>query len=327
MPFALSQHSASCNPPARRPRRVPHLITSICALLLLVMLTACDVQTYSSSITDFSTACTSVVQQTKDDYQLVNDAIVELKILDKTKEDGPLNGKVRETFTPLLSSDEIQIRTQLLDELLAYANALAGLTGKTPSEIDTEATKLGASLHDLATNGRLQTSFHEIKGVTQEETNAAATAVDEIANLIMNHQLAKELPAILATTTPRIQAITTIFDKELGQQTGNKDDRGLRHDLWLAYDDQIDTKRSHVNEKGNSPQRQKDLETIVALINAQQAADASLAKTQAALRKLAAAHQALHEVNTKPATFKAAIAAVWAEAKDAQDFYAKLPTK
>jgi hypothetical protein len=62
-------------------------------------------------------------------------------------------------------------------------------------------------------------------------------------------------------------------------------------------------------------------------VSEQRNADAALAGTQTALKKLLAAHRALLQVQTAPATFKTIVASLSAEAKDAQDLYAKLPNK
>ena len=62
-------------------------------------------------------------------------------------------------------------------------------------------------------------------------------------------------------------------------------------------------------------------------VAAQRNADAALAGTQSALKKLVAAHRALLQVQTVPAGFKTEVAALLAQAKQAQDFYAKLPAK
>ena len=298
------------------------------ALALCLAASACDTQQYAAGIGDFGTASATVIQQTKDAYKLVNDTVLQQQILALTARSSPITTDPVKEFPPFLPEEDLTIRGTLLDGLQAYASALGSLTGKAKADLDTETAKLAGSLKDLGKNDRLQHSFRETKSISPEAFNAAATGVEAIGNFLIDRKIARDLPAILTKTEPTIEAIAALFIHEIGDVPASNDPGGLRGKLWRTYNSLIEQQTFLVNRNDpGSAEKQQNVARLAALVAAQKNADAGLAGTQAALRKLIASHQALLRVQTAPATFKTVIASLWAEAKAAQDFYAKLPAK
>ena len=299
----------------------------ILVVVLFVASTACDTQ-YASAISDFGTAAATVVQQTRAAYTLVNDTVLQEEILSLAAKPGPLDSDPTKAFPPFVTPEDLNIRNALLDALQAYATALGNLTGKTASDLDSETTKLASSLSDLSKNDRLEHSFREVKGVSKEETNAAAAAVDAIGKFLVAKRISADLPAILKRNQPHIEALATLLIHEIGDVPTSEEPGRLRGKLWRTYDSLLQAQVTAVNASAaGSNEKQQSVARLADLVTAQRNADAALAGTQSALKKLVAAHRALIQVQSAPAGFKTEVAALVAQAKQAQDYYAKLPTK
>ena len=296
-------------------------------MALFVASVACDTQ-YAGAISDFGTAAATVVQQTRGAYTLVNDTVLQEEILSLAAKSGPLNSDPTKAFPPFVTPEDLNIRNALLDALQAYATALGNLTGKTASDLDTETTKLASSLTDLSKNDRLEHSFREVKGVSKEETNAAAAGLNAIGKLLVAKRIAADLPAILKKNQPHIEALATLLIHEIGDVPTSDEPGRLRGKLWRTYDTLLQAQVTAVNATAaGSNEKQLSVTKLAGLVTAQRNADAALAGTQSALKKLAAAHRALLQAQTAPAGFKTEVAALLAQARQAQDFYAKLPAK
>jgi hypothetical protein len=299
----------------------------ILVVALLVASAACDTQ-YAGAISDFGTAAATVVQQTRGAYTLVNDTVLQEEILSLSANSGPLDSDPAKAFPPFVTQEDLNIRNALLDALQAYATKLSNLTGKTAPDLDTETTKLASYLTDLSKNDRLEHSFREVKSVSKEETNAAAAGLDAVAKLLVAKRISANLPAILKKNQPHIEAVATLLIHEIGDVPTSDEPGRLRGKLWRTYDSLLQAQVTAVNATSpRSSERQQGVTKLAGLVTAQRNADAGLAGTQSALKKLVAAHRALLQVQTAPAGFKTEVAALLAQAKQAQDFYAKLPAK
>lgn len=310
-----------------KPRRRTPAVLATVALILGVASTGCDVQEYATSITDFGTAVATVVQQTKNAYQLVNDTSVQKEVLAYSIKSSPI-GKPKMAFLPFLGDDDLAIRMTMLDALQAYATALTSLTGKTTTDLDTETTKFAGAITALAKNVRLQHSLHEVNDVSPQEINAAATALDAIGKFLIERKISQKLPAILKESQPTIEAIATIFIREIGAPPDSPNAGRLRGKLGRDYEHMIEDQAMIVDGNiAGSAEKEQNIAKLARLVTAQRDADATLAKIQTALAQLVQAHKALLQVQSTPATFKTVVASLWAQTKDIQDFYAKLPSK
>lgn len=298
----------------------------ICGIITLALgLVSCDPPFYTSAITNFGTATTSVVQQTKSAYQLVNETVMQQKIDELADKD--IVGDPAEGLAPQISDENLKIRQDLLDALQGYATALGNLGGKTPAAVDDQTTKLAASLSGLATNDRLQHSFRETKLVTKEELNIAATGVDFIGKFLINRIITKSLPATVAKAAPSINKIATLLADEIGSPPSDHDG-GLREVVANAFDKQLMVQdRTITADPIHSAKRREDLAVYGTILKNKRNSDTALSATREALLKIGPAHDALLRASTAPATFSSIIAQVQALAKDAQDFYGKLSTK
>ena len=299
----------------------------ILAVALFVALAACDTQ-YAGAVADFGVAATAVVQQTRGAYTLVNDTVLQEEILSLSAKSGPFDSDPTKAFPLFVTQEDLNIRNALLDALQAYATALGKLMGKTDSDLDSESTKLASSLTDLSKNERLEHSFHEVKSVSKEETNAAAAGLAAIGKLLIARRIAADLPAILKESQPHIEALATLLIHEIGDVPTSAEPGRLRGKLWRTYDSLLEAQVKVVNASAaGSNEKQQSVAKLASLVAAQRNADAAMAGTQSALKKLVAAHRALLQVKTAPAGFKTEVAALLAQAKQAEEFYAKLPGK
>src|SRR5215469_15916958 len=88
----------------------------LCAIITFAVgLVSCDPPAYTGAITDFANATTSVAQQTKSAYQLVNDTVMQQKI-DELADKNTIGDPAKE-LTPQISDENLKIRQDLLDAL------------------------------------------------------------------------------------------------------------------------------------------------------------------------------------------------------------------
>jgi hypothetical protein len=310
----------------QRQRRLRSCAVVVISLVSLAA-TGCDTQQYAPAVADFGTATATVVQQTKNAYTVVSDAVMQQQILALTERTTPIQTDPTKEFAPFLSADDVAIRETLLDGLQAYASGLGNITGKT-GELSTETTKLAGSLKDLAGNERLQHSFRETASVPPEALNAGAAGVQFVGQFLIDRKIARDLPGILAKADPSIQGVAELFVHEIGNPPSSVAPGGLRGKLGRTYDGLVMTQTLIVNAKSaGSAEKQQAVRRLAELIAAQRTSDAALAATQASLKKLVSAHHALLQVQAAPSTFKTEIASLWAQIKAAQDFYSQLPGK
>ena len=294
---------------------------------LLAVTVACETQ-YSDAIADFGTAATTVVQQTRSAYTVVNDTVLQQEILAVATKAAPIDSDPSKAFPLFVTDEDLNIRQALLDALQAYAAALSKLTTKASGDVDAETSKLAASMTALAGNDRLEHSFREAKHISKDEINAGSAALGAIAKFLIERKIASQLPAMLKQNQPHIDAIVTLLTREIGDTPTSDQPGGLRGKLWRTHNRLIEDQTQLVNASpAGSNEKQEKTAKLAELVRSQRNADAALAGTQAALKKLSTAHRALLQVQTAPADFKTEVAALWAQAKQAQDFYTKLPNK
>ena len=254
--------------------------------------------------------------------------MLQQEILSLSTAPGPLNSDPSKAFPLFVKQEDLNVRNGLLDALQAYATALGKLTGKTTSDLDTETTKLASSLTDLSKNDRLEHSFHEVKGVSKEETNAAAAGLDAIGKFLIAKRIAAELPALLKKNQPHVEALATLLIHEIGDVPTSDEPGRLRGKLWRTYDSLLQAQVKVVNASpAGSNEKQQSVTKLADLVTAQRNADAALAGTQSALKELVAAHRALLKIQTTPADFKTEVTILLGQAKQTQDFYTKITGK
>ena len=298
--------SPRCLTPAAKPRirlkrsrRVDAVFSAFLSLTILVATTGCDTGQYSAAVADFGVACGAVVQQTKHGYILVNETVIQQQVLTLALQSGPITTDPRKEFRPFLSDEDLGVRFKMLDALQAYAGALADLTGKTSAKLDSETSNLAASLQQLAGSDRLQKSVRETKDISKDDINAAASGLDAIGKLLVNRKIATQLPAILKSTEPKVEAIATVLAHEIGDVPSSADPGGLREKLWRTYDSLIENQAKVVeSDHPGSTEKRQDVAKLAELVSTQRSADAALAATRSALGKLSAAHRALLQVRT-----------------------------
>jgi hypothetical protein len=298
------------------------------APVFVLFVGACDVPRYQKAASDFGRAEANVTSETRKGYDLVESTVREQQVLALSMRSGPIDRNPESLFTPFLTEEDIQIRGKLLDALDAYATLLTQITGQPDKDVDTQAAKLGADLKNLAHNDRLRHSLRQVRNVPDDALNGVATFVDFVADRMIEHRIAQNLPGIVRDMQPKLEQFVAMFADEIGGPPDSSTPGGLRGKLGRTYDDLEMAQVKIVDASGaGSKDRYEAVQKMADLIAARHSADAGLERTQSALRKLIGAHRALLEVDKTPARFNVEVAAVWADVTSANEFYANLSKK
>jgi hypothetical protein len=195
-------------------------------------------------------------------------------------------------FHALLTTNELQVRMNILEALKLYAARLSTLMGNaTVTNLDQDTTKLGQSLNALDSN-LVQTAFVKVPDVSSNDVQILAAAVNFLGNWLITGQEQSEARKAITAMQKYVPEICQVLEKDLGyvhNQVTNDFTQNARHmELYLqkSYHDL------------DPIQRRAELARLVALNNSMKTADAALTLTQSSLEKIETAHQALDQAFT-----------------------------
>lgn len=194
---------------------------------------------------------------------------------------------------PFLPADAIKARLDVLDVLKLYAAKLALLCGN-PSEtnLDQATDKFASAMKKLDTN-LVTASFLSSEKVTPQEINIFTTALNAVADWIIERKEAEEAKKTIEEMKKPIDDICALLASDLqrihGQlraeykQTRQNDDVALIHS-W-----------PHLSP----PERREELRNLEDLTVSVGKADSTILTLQSAVSNLAVAHASLDDVFTK----------------------------
>ncbi len=258
------------------------------ATLCMLLLSGCSVTPLTRRATEFSTAATATTVKVQNAYQLVEASYIDAQMASL------VNNFNTKGFSPsqihsFMPTAAMQARMQMIAGLQQYATLLAEVSGNEPvAALDTQSEALGKSLQRLSGSAGLSSMAKNAKtgiGVT-------STAVDALGRMLIAHETAKELPAILVRMEKPVNEICQVLEADIGTPEGG----GLRNQLKVDYDNLIAEQRTYIyaNEAKMTPEETRaEIEKLPQLVITEERDDAVLAQTQAALNALAATNDAL----------------------------------
>lgn len=300
-----------------------------CALASCVTLAGCSLalSPLSKRSAAFGNAASGVIRDSSKAYDAVErvtyNAGVSSLVLDFDKA-----GFDRKKIKPFLTARDLRVRQNILRGLRQYADTLAEVAGeKSFAPLDKQATELSEALVGLAKNGDLQKLAPEANA---DEAKGLATAIDTLAKVLIETKRRRELPGIIAKMQPVIDELCNLLDQDLGDKPADgKGGHGLRDQLWNSYDNVIDNQTDFIakNKDLLSPaDKAAEITKLPRLVAQQQAADAALANTQAALRDLVKTHRALL-ASDQSGTFNDRLNELVEDGEQIEEFYNGLDTK
>lgn len=265
-------------------------------LLTLLLLPGCASSLATKQIATFATATTVAADNAAAAYESVEESYYEIRVAELT-----LNFD-KEGFNPeridrfhFLSDEDRSVRLQLLQGLKVYAQKLAEIMSDRQLEaFDEETRAFGRSLADLSNNPALKTVAARVDG---RAVGIFTTAVDALGNWLIRYKRQRDLQPILADMQKPLSDICRLLIEDIGRapdKNGADGSGGLRDQLWRQYSQMLMTQDGLVRRLGvDDPLRNREIARLPELVRERQAADAALAATQEALRKLVATHDQL----------------------------------
>jgi hypothetical protein len=271
----------------KRPRQFAALALLAAAAFLL---SGCVSPNAATQIKNFSTVVSLATSNSAQAYALMEQEHFEAQfsqaVLDYS------NTPFHPNFQTLLTTNEIQVRINILDALKLYAARLSTLMGNpTVTNLDQDTTKFGQSFYALDSN-MVQTAFVKVPDVSSNDVQILAAAVNFLGNWLITGQEQREARKAIAAMQKYVPEICQVLEKDLGyvhNQVTNDYTQNARHmELYLqkSYDDL------------DPIQRRAELARLVALNTSMKTADAALTLTQSSIEKIATAHQALDQAFT-----------------------------
>lgn len=295
----------------------------------LLLAGACSVSLISRKVAIFSPMAVTVTQQVSNAFDTVErsyyDAQVSTLVLNYDT-----HGFHPEVIKPFLTGEDLKVRQTLLQSLQVYAQTLADVAGNKPIEtLEDQARSFGDSLNGFAKNDTLKKFAPTI---SDDEINIATTAVATLGRWLIDRKRSKELPKIIADMSAPITQIANLLIEDIGMAPDSEGHggRGLRNQLWIQYDKLLENQDGFILHNKNNmsvAERKQEIEKLPKLVIEQRDADRTLAATQDALRRMAAAHAAILVGDKSGASFQTRIAELIEEGKQVQSFYSSLGKK
>ena len=303
------------------------VLCNLVALAGFASLTGCAVSPMSKRTAAFSTAAVSAAQGTTKSYQIVEQSYHDSQVA-ALVESYDQDGFHPEKIQPFISSEDMKVRTRVLEGLTKYAETLAEISGDQPLKtLDTQAAAFGKSLQTLSRNGEIKPLAKSAQ-ISDTELNIVTTAVDALGRALIENRRRKDLPEVLRQMKEPVNQICALLEADIG----DPEKSGLRNELKNNYQTLLRKQEQfiHHNERQMSAQeKRQEIERLPQLVREAKTADQSLATTQKALAQLAKTHAALVESgNAKDSPgFRTLLAELIEYGEQLSEFYQKLPGK
>src|SRR6266536_52662 len=303
------------------------VLYELVALIGLASLTGCSISPMSKRTAAFSTAAVATTQKTTKAYQLVeqsyHDAQVAALVVGYDQD-----GFHPDRIQPFISTEDMKVRTRVLEGLTTYAETLAEISSDQPLKtLDTQAAAFGKSLQTISRNGEIK-PLAKSAHISDTELNIVTTAVDALGRALIENRRRKDLPQVLRQMKEPVNQICELLEKDIG----DPEKSGLRNELKNNYQKLVRKQEQFIqhNERQMSPQeKRQEIQRLPQLVSEAKSADESLAATQKALAQLAKTHAALVEsgdAKDSPA-FRTLLAELIGSGQQLAEFYQKLPAK
>lgn len=224
-----------------------------------------------------------------------------------------------------LSPEDLQIRMKLLKGISEYATSLAEISSdKKLTEFDDATKQFGTSLQTLSSSaaGKL------LPKASDADRNVATTAIDALGRWFIERKRQKELPKLVTQMQGPIKKICELLSVDIGNapDSSGSGGSGLRDQLWREYSQRMMDESAFIDHsKGmDAMTRAAEIRKLPALVRQQRLADATLAETQAGLKKIAITHTQLVKALADRASFTSQASELASESRRIREFYTSL---
>lgn len=311
------------------------------ALLPLLFVAGCATSAPLARHTaDFSSATSLVVDNSENAYRAavrLHDQEQASASVAKYDTDKPWDPH---TLKPLIDAKGLQARSDVLDGLKAYAQALADITnGVNSDKLDAAAISVGTNLQNMGnaisptsstatTSSTDTTSSNDATAstafgitITPQEANAVSTAFKALGDYLVARKIKSAVPKVIREMDPQVEAITVLLKNDIAiiRRQSNND-----YEQLLAQQDMF------IRKSGSalSPtERRAEIEKLPGILASKQSTDDMLADLQNCLTQLALTHHALAAAaqSSNAESLQQRIADLHATAERLARFYFSLP--
>ena len=309
-----------------------------CALLasVLVFSTIGCVSPLAKRSTALSKATTPVIGETAAAYREareLHDLRVDFEAVAQFDAKDPVYNPRK--IQPLLTDEDIQVRVAVLTAFQAYAHSLEEMTEATESpELDAAAKSVGQNLSglanaiapsvqktaDTATSSTDPDDSAPVSAgpVTPQIQSGISTAANALAQFLVSRKIKKNLPEIIRTMDPHLQALCDLLEKDLDT---------LHAVETRDYNYLINQQTLFIRSSQLAPeQRREQIMKLPQIVRQQREADQKISSLKASITHLAQTHTALlaaAQSNT-PESMKEQLADLEAAGNNLGKFYTSL---
>lgn len=287
--------------------------------LCLSLATGCSLSPLARNTAAFSSATNLVVENTGNAYRAavrLNEQAQVSLLVARYDTDHPMDPHA---IRPLIDDKGLKTRTEVLEGLRVYAQAIADLaSGVSVPGLNDAAASCGANLKSLG--DALASSTSAGISVTDTEANAASTALKALGDMLVNREIKGSVPKIIRDMDPNIDALSKLLSNDIEVI---RDQSGRDYEQILAQQDQF---IRHSGSTLSPTERRSEIERLPRILIDRKITDDMLSDLQSALKKLAVTHHALAvaAASKDSASLQSRIADLRASAEGLANFYESL---
>jgi hypothetical protein len=212
----------------------PHRLLSLCTLLLFLVYTGCGNEDIQRPIKQFQDASAVVIAAARVTYQGMND-IEENAELNREIFSGEQFDETKIKAVDVITSDELSVRVNALNQLSRYTSALADLAAlKAPAQVTQKFQDVGAGFTTVATDASKLVN-RQGSGIDNTKlsgvVNVVSAGIGAVVRAIEEHRARKEIEKQIRDHDADVQALTKLLGDE----------------LEIAYQRRISTERNFGN--------------------------------------------------------------------------------
>ncbi len=286
---------------------------------------ACVAPAVHTSVPQFANAVTLATENSKGAFQVVDQKYMEVEA-DALVVDYERTGFDPRKVKHLLTSDELQVRIDLLNALQQYAKTLSQVSSDSKlQEFDDQTKALGKNLQDLASTD----VFKKLVQTSGTQVNIATTAIDALGRWFIERKRQKELPNLIEAMQDPVKRTAELLEADIGNRPDDQGNggSGLRAQLWNEYMHAMLQQSAfidHNKDKLDPLAKAQEIRKLPQMVDERAKADDALRQTADSMAKLVQAHnELLHAVQTK-ADLHADISALISEGERIKTFYESL---
>jgi hypothetical protein len=227
----------------------------------------------------------------------------------------------RTVVPPLLSDKDIHVRLAVLAAFQEYVKSVAAITSGTDSpELQASAKSAGQDLTSLG--GALTATVNpaQTNPITPTIQNATSTAIDALAQFLINRKTKKELPPIIVAMDPNVKTLCDLLQSDIAT---------LKELELFDYNFILNQQTLFLTQpasKLDPTARREQIMKLPAIARRQRASDQQLTQLSAAIVRLELTHHALaaEAQGNNPESLKNKLGELEAAGKDLGNFYSSL---